>query len=87
MTRLLFSSHCSLTEAEGDADSAGQIRSVKLYDVPYSAGVAELWKSKIAGGHDLDGDLSNQIAWRSGPAPARYISEQITCSAKGYDSQ
>lgn len=44
-------------------------------------------EDKIAAGHDLDGDLSNPIASRRSPSQAQAtLSEQITCSSKGYDS-
>lgn len=33
-----------INRGQADADTVGQIRSLKLCDVPYSAGVAELWR-------------------------------------------
>lgn len=71
---------------QGDVDTEGQIRSLKLCDVPYSAGVAELWRLDSRWASLGWGPFkSNRIALVHVPAPAT-LSEQITCSSKGYDS-
>lgn len=58
----------------------------KLCDVPCSAGAAELWRQDSRWARLGWGPFkSNRIA--SVPVPARaMLSEQITCSSKGYDS-
>ncbi len=86
VTQLLFSSHSWLIEGREDADAAGQIRSLKLCDVPYSAGAAELWKQDCRWAWLGWGPFkSNRIASVLIPVLAT-LSEQITCSSKGYDS-
>lgn len=86
LTQLLILSHIWLIEDREDVDTAGQIRSLKLYDVPYSAGAAELWSQDSRWARLGWGPFkSNRI--ESVPIPASAtLSEQITCSSKGYDS-
>lgn len=53
-----------INRGQADADTVGQIRSLKLSIVLVLLNCG----GKIAGGHDLDGDLSNPIASRWSPS-------------------
>lgn len=81
--QLLFSGHRWLIEDREDADAAGQIRSLKLCDVLVllnCGGKDSRWAWLGWGPFK-----SNRVASVPGPARAT-LSEQITCSSKGYDS-
>lgn len=83
----LFSGHSWLIEGRGEMQIwRDRSDPWKLCDVPCSAGAAELWRQDSRWARLGWGPFkSNRIA--SVPVPARAtLSEQITCSSKGYDS-